>query len=171
MRVFSGAALSEGAVAAGSSANDASNRAIISYAVTVSGGDLAAFPGLTLQNATADGGGGSGAAANPFLRLKADLPPAWAGDAALDLFEPRVPVAGFTDTIADVALNLADPTQGECSDCAPSLPFDSGDLLAYSGYDSSGAPIIPEPGTLGLSATGAAALAFFVRRRIARTGK
>ena len=173
MWVFSNAALSDGAVATGSFAFDASTRTLVSYNATVSGGDVSRYPGLTFQSAPSDSTLGVvvAGATSPNALIRTGLIAPLSGDPSLDSYELRVPVAAATAAGGIVTFNLLDPAQVECVDCATLRPFDSGDLLAQSDVDSAGAPIIPEPGTVWLCAAGAAALALLMRRRRALSGK
>jgi hypothetical protein len=148
----------DGGVATGSFVFDSSTNTLVSYSISVSGGDTTTFPAFTYQNGTAHNLGGHTLAGT--INLTTDLAPS--GFAPREL---RLPVLPLPSTGGVVNLNLANGFQGECYNCVPSRTFASGQV---TNPQATSVPALP-PGGLVLTAVLLMAAGALVLRSAQRT--
>ena len=147
----------DGGVATGSFVFDSSTNTLVSYSISVSGGDTTTFPAFTYQNGTAHNLGGSAFAG--LIDLETDL---LTGGSPREL---RLPVLPLPSTGGVVNLNLANGFQGECYNCVPSRTFASGQV---TNPQATSVPALP-PGGLVLTAVLLMAAGALVLRSAQRT--
>jgi hypothetical protein len=116
------ATFTDGGVATGSFVFDSSTNSLVSYSISVSGGDTTTFPAFTYQNGTAHNLGGSAFAG--LIDLETDL---LTGGSPREL---RLPVLPLPSTGGTVNFNLTNGAQAECYNCSPYRTFATGQVTS-----------------------------------------
>ena len=150
---------SDGGTATGSFVYDTSTDTVVSYSITVSGGDTSTFPAWTYQKGTNHNTGADVFISNGTIEFETDL--VYGGHLRLlDL-----PVVVQSQTSGTVSLSLSNEYGAECYNCAPYRTFTSGTVTSTP---TSPSPV-PAPPALILTCTGLGAAALYeLKRRLAR---
>jgi hypothetical protein len=114
----------DGGTATGSFVYDSSNNTVVSYDISVAGGNTTTFPPFVYQNGTADNIGATATVGVGIINFVTDLIP---GGYARQL---RLAVLPLPATGGTVTLNIANPGASECYNCGVYRSFVSGQVTA-----------------------------------------
>jgi len=118
---------SDAGVATGSFVYDSSSNTVVSYSISVSGGNTATFPAWVYQNGTADNTQATAFPSNGVIDFETDL--LYGGHARVLV----LPVLPLPATGGVVNLNLTNAYGAECYNCAPFRTFASGQVSGSTG--------------------------------------
>jgi hypothetical protein len=135
---------SDGGTATGSFVYDASTETVVSYSISVSGGNTTVFPPFVYQNGGADNTGTSVVSGDGVIDFNTDLE---SGFHQRFLALPVLPLPAS----GTQALDLTNPYGAECYDCNPYRTFASGQVVSSAAPSPTTVPVLSRWALAGLA--------------------